>query len=257
MPFSAYSNISSATTGTPGGGTPVAGAVIQLESDEDVYSSFDFLTPANDGDGIEYWQDQQEGGGNPISTGWTVNGSPLPIYESGAGDLINGHPYVSKSASQRHFQALVSDNVPGGFSFYLLFDREAGSGEEIVLDMNNTGGDGNLQLLLNSNGNVGYRSDGIVEEVAATVAGLQVLAWIFDEVAEEVRVYRDGVLIGTGTEFFSGGYTLGNGTLPFLADGNGNNDCDGKFLDFWAFKTSHSEPDRIQQTQYLMSRGGI
>lgn len=257
MPFSDYSNVANATTSAGGGGTPVAGAVIREQSDLGVFNSDgESFFPAGDGDPVFYWQDQEEGG-PVVDFGWFTQGSPQPIYQSGVGDLINGHPYISKTAAQVGFGGLVSDFAQGGMSVYALLDRAVGGGNEIILDFNNSGGDGNLQLFLNRSGNVGYVSDGTNVNVAATTTGLQVLCWILDDVANEVRIYRNNVLIGTGVTFFGGGYDAGSGTAYFLSDGNGNNDCAGKILDFWVFPSSHNTSDRTQQNSYLQARGGI
>lgn len=252
MPFSAYSNVASATTSSGGGGTPVAGAHIRIQSDLGVLNTSD--NPAADGEAIGTWEEQETG---VVISGWFSVGTPRPVYESGLGDLINGHPYVSKSAAQQNFRALVSDFSTGSRSIYALLDRAAGNADEVLVDFSNSGGTGNMILFLDRNGNVGYYSEGTPVEIAASTTGLQVLTWIFDAVAEEVRVYRNNVLLGTSAVFAVGGYDTGSGFAHFLADGAGNNDCNGKYLDIWIYPANHNTSDRTQQAQYLMDRGGI
>lgn len=254
MPFSDYSNTASATTSAGGGGTPVAGAYMRLQSTDGVLNTS--FGPAADGDAIGQWTEQEV-----FITGWFGQSGLEPIYQSDGGSLVNGKPYVEMLASKTFMVGLTSDFDPGSLTFYALLNPDVGvTGNGTLLDLSGatgSGGDGSLKLYLGRNGNVGYSTDGTDVEIAAEVTGWQVLTWVIDYDNTLVSVYRNQTLLGTSAVVSGDAYDFGAGSAKIFADGAGANKCPGKYLDLWGYKTAHGSSDRMQQIAYLMSRAGI
>lgn len=216
--------------------------------------------PAEDGDRLYIMFD--DGANDAVWTFGTGAPGTGPILRLSGGSLINGNPVIEMDASADPATSTPGDlNGQVSWSFSILARIVTPVADKGVL-LNNADSPA-LQLYLdNGSSSVGFSDDGTDVDVAAAVSGVQVLIWVFDVAAGEVKVYRDtggglaqigstsNQIDGTGYEFFNGLCRLFSS--PFFT-----NKPELDLAEFWGHPFAFSGAQLTQQAAYLASKAGF
>ena len=140
------------------------------------------------GDPVETWPDlsgngihatQSTSNKRPTFQTAAMNGRPVVRFDGGNDSLR----LTLSEASTDHSFFFVYDQIPSGGHSNYLFDAQTG---RLVLDSASAGAPYSLRW-----------NDGSWERIAGSVAGTQILSWVFTGANGEV--FRNGVLIGSKT----------------------------------------------------------